>query len=117
MTELLDRLQDWGCNIPEGMNRFLQDKDLYVKCLKSFVTDESFARLSDDLKNREFKGAFEDAHTLKGVSANLSLTPMYEAICRVVEDLRNGPTENLDEDVKEFEKTHQKYLSIMEDAG
>lgn len=116
MAELLGRLQDWGCNISEGMNRFLQDKELYEKCLRSFVSDESFGKLKENLEKREYKGAFDDAHTLKGVSANLSLTPMYESICRVVEDLRSGPTENLEADYQAFEKTHEKYLSIMESA-
>lgn len=116
MAEILDELSLWGCNTQEGLNRFLQDKDLYEKCLRSFVSDESFSKLEADLKNKEYRGAFEDAYTLKGVSANLSLTPMYEAVCRVVEDLRNGPTENLDADYEAFRSTQEKYLSIMEQA-
>lgn len=115
MTNMLEELQNWGCNVPEALNRFLQDENLYVKCLKSFCTDESFDGLKKAIDGKEYRAAFEEAHTLKGVSANLSLTPMYEAICRVVEDLRNGPTDMLEQDYAAFEETHEKYLSLIKE--
>ena len=32
--------------------------------------------------------AFEAAHTLKGVTGNMGLTPLYDAVCTIVEPLR-----------------------------
>ncbi len=37
----------------------------------------------------DLTGAFEAAHTLKGVAGNLGLTPLYEAVCAIVEPLRS----------------------------
>ena len=34
--------------------------------------------------------AFEAAHTLKGVTGNMGLTPLYAALCTLVEPLRTG---------------------------
>ena len=36
----------------------------------------------------DLDGAFEAAHTLKGVAGNLGLTPLYRSVCAVVEPLR-----------------------------
>ena len=117
MSDLFDDLQNWGCNVPEALNRFLQDKDLYTKCQVSFSTDESFEKIKEHLNNKEFKLAFDDAHTLKGVSANLSLTPLYEAVCKVVEDLRHGPSDSLEDDYRKYEAVYQQYLEIMNAYG
>ena len=43
--------------------------------------------------------AFEAAHTLKGVTGNMGLTPLYDAVCTIVEPLRTGRTGGLHKDV------------------
>ena len=40
--------------------------------------------------NPKSKAAFEAAHTLKGVSANLGLTDLYDSVFPLVEELRNA---------------------------
>ncbi len=115
MANVIDGLEAWGCNVPEAMNRFLQDEGLYVKCLYTFTNDASFESLDAALGSKNYKQAFEEAHTLKGVSAYLSLTPLYNAVCRVVEDLRHESYETLDEDYAGFREAYQQYLKIMGD--
>ena len=39
--------------------------------------------------------AFECAHTLKGMLANMGLTPLYDIVVRIVEPLRAGETAGL----------------------
>lgn len=40
------------------------------------------------MKARDYTAAFEAAHTLKGVVGNMGLTPLYQAVCEIVEPLR-----------------------------
>ena len=51
--------------------------------------DENMQKLGAALANRDYTAAFEAAHTLKGVVGNMGLTPLYEAVCVIVEPLRS----------------------------
>lgn len=95
MEEKLMMLAEWGVNIEETMERFLDDKELYVSMLGRFAEDEEFTQLGNAISTKEYNQAFEYAHSLKGVSANLGLTPLYVAICEIVEPLRNEEYDNL----------------------
>lgn len=39
MSELTERLAQYGVNIPEVMERFVDDEELYLSCLHIFVKD------------------------------------------------------------------------------
>lgn len=88
MTEILRKLQDYGANIDTAINRFMGDEELYISCLHSFADDPGFSKLGEALESKDLTHAFEYAHALKGVAANLSLTPLLNRICDIVEPLR-----------------------------
>ena len=50
MNTLCTKLQDWGCDIPGAMRRFLDDEDLYTSCLDTMLADESFESLGIGIK-------------------------------------------------------------------
>lgn len=54
---------------------------------------------------------FFKAHTLKGILANLSFTPYYEKISQIVEILRGGSFDGVEELVSEFEVTYTEFMS------
>ena len=95
--ELLDALNAYGANTTAALERFVNDIELYNECLGLFFNDECFAKLAQALDAKEYKAAFDAAHTLKGVAGNLGLTPMYDSICEVVEPLRNHTYDHLTE--------------------
>lgn len=95
MEELLSALKEWNCDIDGAMARFLDDRELYRQCLCAVVEDGNFAGLGESLKAGNVKEAFEHAHTLKGVIANMGLTPLYDIVVQIVEPLRAGTCENL----------------------
>ncbi len=90
MTELTKRLTDYGADMPGAMERFVNDEALYAECFAIFLQDPCFAALGDALARGDRSAAFEAAHTLKGVSGNLGLTPLYEPVCALVELLRRN---------------------------
>lgn len=95
MSTLLDALREWGCDVDGALERFMGDETLYQACLHSVMEDKNFDGLLEMLNQRDVKQAFEHAHTLKGVLANMGLTPMYDIVVRLVEPLRVGNDENL----------------------
>lgn len=90
-------LQKWGCDVDGALERFLDDKELYMTCLQIVTTDDNFTKLGVALEEQDVSNAFDYAHTLKGVFANLGLTPMFEIAEQIVEPLRAGSVSNLKE--------------------
>ena len=94
---MLERLAALGCDVVGAMNRMMQDESFYRECLTSFADDPLFPSLGDALRGGNTRAAFEHAHALKGVSANLGLTPLWEQAGALVEQLRTGSLEGTDE--------------------
>ena len=88
MAGILDVLEDWGCDIEEGLERLGGDEEFYETLLSGFVQENGMGELAMAMDAGDYHRAFEAAHGLKGDSGNLSLTPLYEAVCLLVEDLR-----------------------------
>ena len=109
MSSLTDKLAAYGCNIDEAMGRFLNNEAFFVFCYGKFVADKSFARLGEALQAGDVKGAFEAAHDLKGISANMGITPVYELIVGMVEMLR---ARRMPEDAME---TYQRLMEMHTD--
>lgn len=90
-TELfIEKLENWGCDVDGAMDRFLGETELYHDCLQAVTADGALTELKTALEAGNVKNAFEAAHTLKGVLANLGVTPMYEIVVKLVEPLRSG---------------------------
>ena len=92
---LLQNLKNWGCDVDGALNRFLGETELYQQCLNTITEDKAFDELGKALDTGDVKAGFEAAHTLKGVLANLGLTPMYEVVVEIVEPLRAGNANGL----------------------
>ena len=102
-----EQLEEWGCDIAGALARFLGDTNLYESCLIRVIEDDNFDKLKDALEANDAEETFNCAHTLKGVLANMGITPMYDTVCKIVEPVRGGDTAAVDT-VKEF------YLELME---
>ena len=80
----------YGGDYKTTMNRFMGKEDLYMKILNMLSQDDSMQKLEAALLKGDLPGAFDAAHTLKGMAGNLGLTPFFEAVCRIVEPLRTS---------------------------
>ncbi len=110
---MIEELRSWGCDIDDAMTRFLDDEDFYITCLHTMVQDTAYASLGEALKNGDVKEAFEQAHTLKGVLANMGLTPIYEIVIRLVEPLRAGSDTDLMPIYEELIAANEHLKEIM----
>ena len=106
----LDELKAKGCNTEEGLTRCMNNEDFYLKMVNMFFSDGSkFEALGKALASGDLNDAFEQAHALKGVCANLALTPIQNRISEITELLRartqmdySGMYEDLMDCLKEF---------------
>lgn len=78
----------YGADYEVTMGRFLGNESLYLKLLGMLSRDDNLLKLGDSLDSGDLTGAFEAAHTLKGVAGNLGLAPLSAAVTAIVEPLR-----------------------------
>lgn len=90
-------LTEWGADTREAVERFVGDEELYYECLVAMANDENVELLARALAANDLSLAFRAAHTLKGVSANLGLTPLTVSLTRLTELLRVGSAEGVPE--------------------
>ena len=117
MCEVLEKLRAWGCDLDGALERFLGDEELYKSCLPMVAEDESFDGLKEALAEDERKKAFDCAHTLKGVCANMGITPMFDTVEKIVEPLRAGINDGLMPVYEELSREREHLRSIIRIEG
>ena len=85
-----------GADVETTIKRFMGNEGLYVKFLMKFQDDKNYESIQEHVADGKYEDAFNDAHTLKGVSANLGLNPIYEGASKLVELLRGKQPEEID---------------------
>ncbi|SHK03622.1 Hpt domain-containing protein [Hespellia stercorisuis] len=113
MSELLDKCKAYGADVTGAMERFMDDEELYEMCLEQFADDPGFAGLEKAVGEKQYKEAFEHAHALKGVAGNLGLTPLFEAVCELVEPLRAEDYSNIDAEYARIEEERERLNKLI----
>jgi HPt (histidine-containing phosphotransfer) domain-containing protein len=86
----IDALRQFGANIQDGLSRCMNNEAFYLRLVNMALDDASFEKLSEAVKSGDKKAAFEAVHALKGVMANLALTPLFDVLSEMTELLRVG---------------------------
>ena len=71
------------------LSRLLKDERI-AKYLKMFAGGNDLELLETALGEEKYEDAFRNVHNIKGVSANLGLTPLHAASDVLCEALRHG---------------------------
>lgn len=111
----IDTLKDFGANVSEGLDRCLNNESFYLRLVKTAAHDQNFEKLADAARKGDLSAAFEAAHALKGVMANLSLTPILEPVSEMTELLRVGKEMDYGSYLKQIDDARQALLSLCKD--
>lgn len=112
MKPIIEELKNKGCNMEETLARFLDNEDFYEEYLVEMLNDVEFENLGKAIETHNVKDGFASAHTLKGVIANMGITPMYETVCKIVEPFRAGNEDGVAEAYKELLKEREEYRDL-----
>ena len=88
----IEAMRGWGANVDEALVRCLNNENFYLMLVQKAVQDQNFDRLPEAVAAGDLDKAFDAAHALKGVTANLALTPILKPVQEITELLR-GRTE------------------------
>ena len=76
-------------------SQMLKD-DLIHRFVLKFLNDKSYSYLADAVNSQNYEEAFKAAHTLKGVTLNLSFKKLSNSVCELTEFLRNKNNDQVD---------------------
>lgn len=103
---LSQELKDLGVDTDAGVERMAGNTALYEKLLGSLK--DLIQKSSDqmDFDKNDNESLIEAAHSIKGASGNLAVTPIYEAYTEIVDLLRKQQPE-------EAKKAYEKILPLQ----
>ena len=84
----IDQLTEYGADTKKALARCMNMPDLYLRLVGMMAQDEHLPKLRAALETGNVHTAFEEAHALKGVLANLELTPVLTPVSEMTEMLR-----------------------------
>ncbi len=112
------QLEECGADVETTLKRFMGNDAIYQKFLGKFPGDPNYAKLGTNIEAGAFEEAYKCAHALKGVVGNLGLTPIYEKVSTLVEELRNKASEDVDaaranELWQEIKKVYEQFIDVI----
>ena len=83
-----------GMDVSATIQRFGGNESLFLKYLKRFPTEPTFGLLEDAVWRNDSVAVKTHCHTLKGISGNLGLTPLFNMCASMMTTLRTAGFED-----------------------
>lgn len=96
----MEKVKAFGADTQEGLTRCMNNEAFYLRLVGKFIEKNAYNDLKTAILANDLDEAFRQAHSLKGVLGNLSLTPLFELMVEITELLRV--------------KTQMDYLPLLE---
>lgn len=107
-------LKQLGANTDEGMARCLNNESFYLRMVGMGLSDAGFGKLEEALNAGNLDAGFEAAHALKGILANLSLSPILEPVNEITEMLRRREQADYQPLLKQILDEKDRFAALME---
>ncbi len=83
-----EKLREYGADVDEALVRCMNKENFYLMLVGKAVNDKRLTQLEAQIAEKDLDAAFETAHALKGMYANLSLNPLTKPVSEITELLR-----------------------------
>ena len=88
----LETLRAFGVDVEATIARFGGNEALLMRFLTGFSNDKTMQSLRDAVAAGDLEAMKVAAHSLKGLTGNLGLTPLFNASSELMNALRQGET-------------------------
>lgn len=92
------QMEENGADVETTVKRFMGKEELYVKFVLKFLEDNNLELLLENYDKKSFGEVFNNAHSIKGVTSNLGLNPVYKVSAEICDLLRGKQPEEVDEE-------------------
>ena len=108
----IENLRKYGANVDEGLQRCVNNEQLYLTLVNRFLNQNTFPDLKAAILDHDLEKAFHISHSLKGVIGNLSLSPLYDVIYQLTELLRNRTEMDYSDYIQRYEMSYSLLASL-----
>jgi len=111
-----DQLDKEYIDVDDALGRIGGNMDFYKRLLGRFVGGNNIDSLEEALKSGDMEEAARFAHTIKGVSANLSLVAVRAASADLEQVIKNGDdySAGLETLKSKYQVTAEKIAEIID---
>ena len=111
---LLKALAEHGCNVEEALEEtFMGNEKFYVKILKMLPAKCNLDAVAEACAAGNTDKAFNLTHDLKGMYGNGGLTPLFRQCSDIVETLRAGRMDGVQEAVAKMRDLHDELMKVI----
>ena len=109
----IESLRGWGANVDEAMVRCLNNEAFYLKLVDKAMRDAPFDKRREAVEAGDLDNGFSFAHAIKGVAANLALTPICKPIEQITELLRHRTETDYAPLLEEIEEKSRQLMGLL----
>jgi len=77
-------------DLKDGMKRLRGNRTVYKSIMQRFLGNNNMELLKEQIHARNFNEAKKTVHSIKGVSANMSLTAFNKSIVELEQQIKSG---------------------------
>jgi len=99
-------------DVEDGLKRIRDNKKLYIRMLKMVLASEEFGKLKAALDADDYDNGEKAAHSIKGITGNLSLPALFNTSVDLMQQLKTGPADpKTAADFWEYWDITEKYIN------
>lgn len=106
--DLSAKLAEYGIDLPDAMERMDNDAALYERLAFKYLNNTNYVDFVAAMEAKAYDDAYTAAHTLKGVSGNLSLKDLYKVSAAISDALYQGEYEAAEQMMPDLKEAHEK---------
>lgn len=112
--ELMEELKSLGADVNEALDRIMGDASLYEMMLGMFVDSVRDTPVCpEDFDRSDLDDLIKRVHTLKGITGNLSLTPLFNSYTQTLGLLRGNQPKEAKEEFLRLMPVQEKFLACI----
>ena len=85
----VESLKELGAETDSGLARCMNNEAFYLRLVRMALVDDGYAALRAAVEAGNLREGFEQAHALKGMLGNVSLTNLLDPVVTMTEALRH----------------------------
>lgn len=113
--ELIRNIKELGIDTDEALKRFMGDEKLFFRMLAKLPDSINELKIDVEFDESMVDDVINAAHTIKGMTGNLSVIPLYIAYTEIVRLLREGKIEPAKEILRDIIPVQEKILGFIEE--